>query len=141
MEDITLSEAGTVNSATIVDTQGFRNFMVIVKPSREISEGVLVDDLRITFNDSPDNVVFTAVNEAKVLPTRNFDAAGQLCFNALAPYEQTFGLTSVARYVQVGVIGAVVDSAITFEIEVVMQPELKAFHDYDPTYVPVDGLP
>jgi hypothetical protein len=140
LEDIVLSEAGTVYSTTIIDTQWFRNFMVIVKPSREIDEDTAVDDLRIVFRDSPDAVTYTAVSQGKVLPTRNYDANGQLCFNAIAPYEQTFGLTSVERYIEVGILGTVVDSAITFEVLVVMQPEQKDFQDYDPGVV-TDGLP
>ena len=140
LEDVVIDQAKTSYSTTIIDTQWFRNFMVIVKPSRTISEDTAVDDLRVVFRDSPDAVTYTAVAQGKVLPTRNYDAGGQLCFNAVAPYEQTFGLTSVERYVEVGILGAVVDSAITFEILVVMQPEQKDFKDYDPGVV-TDGLP
>ena len=140
LEDVTIDQAGTTYSTTIIDTQWFRNFMVVVKPSREIDEDTAIDDFRIVFRDSPDNVTYTAVAQGKVLPTRNFDAAGQLCFNAVAPYEQTFGLTAVERYVEVGVIGAVVKEAITFNVLVVMQPEQKDFKDYDPGVV-TDGLP
>lgn len=140
LEDIVIDQAKTLYSTTIIDTQGFRNFAVIVKPSRELSEDTAVDDCRIIFRDSPDAVTYTAVPQGEVLPTRNFDAGGQLVFNAVAPYEQTFGLISVERYIEVGILAAVVDSAVTFEVDVIMQPELKAFTDYDPGFI-VDGLP
>lgn len=140
MASVVIDEVETLFSSTVIDTQGFRNLMVIVTPSRTIND-TPTDDFRITFEDSPDNVTFTAVNESKVLPTRNYDANGQLIFTAETPYETTYGLTSVERYIKIGVVGTTVPVACTFALEVVMEAEDKAFHDYDPNYVPVDGLP
>ena len=139
---ITVSQAGTSYSATIIDTYGMRNLQVVITLSRALG-AIGVDDPRILFQDSPDAVTYTAVDAAKVLPTRNFDAAGQILFNPAATtnqWVQTVGLTSVARYVRVGVVATVLGSSLTVGFGAIMQPELKAFTDYDPNFV-LDLLP
>jgi len=140
---ISLDQAGTSWSATVIDTIGMRNFMIAIGANREIDEDVTVDDPRIIFRDSPDGITYTAVPQGEVLPTRNFDAAGQLIFNPAATtnqWIQTFGLTSVERYVQVGVVATVLKAGLEVNFAVAMQPELKAFTDYDPNFA-IDALP
>ena len=141
--DMSLDQAGTVWSALVIDTIGMRNFMIVLGVGREIDEDVTVDDPRIIFRDSPDGITYTAVPQGKVLPTRNFDAAGQLLFNPAATTNQwmlTYGLTSCARYVQVGIVATVLKAGLDVDFRVAMQPELKAFTDYDPNFA-IDALP
>lgn len=139
-ENITVGQgAATVYSADIIDTLGFRNIIISPVPERAITVG---DDLRIAIQDSPDGITYTAVGHWKELPTRNVDLTnGELLFNALNPYYQTFGVTSVQRYLRIGVTnvaGTFAGAGIGFTV--IMESEGQDFLSYDPT-ITGDGMP
>ena len=122
-EGITVSEVTTpVLSTTVIDTLGFRGLTVGIEPSREL-DVVATEAFRFYAEDSPDGITYTHVDEIKILPTRNYDALGQLIINPVAPYFQTFGIISCERYVMVGAYSSVYNQS---ELGVAFAAALKA---------------
>lgn len=139
LDAIVVDAADETFSAEIIDTLGMRNITLILTPSRAITP--LTETMYIVAEDSPDGVTYTDVDEIKFLPTRNFNANGQLIFNATAPYHQTIGLTSVQRYLKIGInCTQYAQAALTMQIVVVMEAESQDFLAYDPG-VTGDGMP
>jgi hypothetical protein len=138
-EAVSIGQTGaTVYSVDVVDTLGFRN--IIISPTLP-GDLVAGDDLRLALQDSPDGITWTAVGLWKDLPTRHVDLTnGQLFFNALAPYYQTFGCTSVQRYLRIGVTNVAGVRTGTITWTVIMEAENQDFLEYDPT-VTGDNLP
>lgn len=134
MEGVTVSEKDVAAvSTTVIDTQGFRAIQIAVEPSREL-DAVTTEAFRFYAEDSPDGVTYTQVAEIKILPTRNYDADGQLIINAVAPYLQTFGITSVQRYLQIGVISTLYNqSEATFALAAALESERHEFVGYEAT--------
>jgi hypothetical protein len=139
-ETLTVGQTGaTVYSADIIDTLGFRNILISPTPSRAYG---IADDVRLAIEDSPDGINWTVVGAWKELPTRNVDLNNhEQLFNALMPYYQTFGCTSVQRYLRIGVnnvAGAFGGGTIGWTV--IMESELADFVAYDPTNTG-DNLP
>lgn len=148
MDGVTVNEAASFASATIIDTKpntntpGFRAVQFAVEPSRVLDEDPAVEAFRFMVEDSPDLITWTVVPEEKILPTRNFNAAGQLIFNAVAPYLQTFGVTSAQRYLRVSINCTVYNQVEAgFAFVAALEAENHEFVDYDPNAPLTDGNP
>lgn len=134
VEGVTVSAKDTpVLSATVIDTQGMRGILIAVDPSRELG-AVATEAFRFYAMDSPDGVTYTQVAETKILPTRNYDADGQLIINPVAPFLQTFGIISCERYLQIGVQATAYNqSEASFALGVMFESERAEFVGYEAT--------
>ena len=142
MESVTCDSKAVTASTTIIDTLGFRAVQFVVEPSRDLNEDETVEAFRFYVEDSPDGVTYTQVPEINILPTRNYDVDGQLIFNSVAPYLQTFGVISAERYLRVSINCTVYNQeAASFALACALEAENKDFVDYDPGAPLTDGNP
>ena len=106
IDTITVDQA-TAYTGTALDTQGVRGIDIVVL----MADGTLTGfDIDISFQDSPDGVTWTAVDEDKVLP-RDVDSYQILDLNDDGEY-QCWGVTSVERYIRPVLTGITVPESV-----------------------------
>lgn len=112
-QTITIPNPSTVDG-TAIDTQWARAIVFVIKPGEVIDTDVITFGLK----ESTDNVTFTAVDSDKILPR---DLANLNLANPSNGAYQTFGVTSVERYLKVSLTGTTVPDSI----DIIVTPILK----------------
>ena len=138
-QSIVIDAAETTVGAAI-NTQGARTITMIVTPSRTIAAAATELFRLVVQECDTEGGTYTAVDQTKILPIRNYDASGQILFNATSPYTMTFGVVDTKEWIKVGVVCAPYNTACTFAFNVVMSAKESPFLLYDPS-VTSDGLP
>ena len=119
----------------VVDTQGFRTITFLLGPEELIDPN---DEIEIQIWDSPDGVTWTRVPDYKLLPSED---TPKLVYQPIAPYAQSVGVVSSDRYVRLDIYGNVVRNPMLIDAFAILEAESKAFRDFDPLSLVLDGKP